>query len=205
MGNFGLLQIQFGLKAKLLIGCLTITLLLSGCTVWRTIPFRNYETPELPEEYRTYYDYPKHDLEATVLQEEDRGNYLFRQVEFPLYLPDELWTQSREAWKAEVDDIRPTNEKEAKDRSLHYTNRVDMYLPKKESARPLILISPILGGNMVVDIFARFFARHGYVAVIVHRKKTFYNHERGAEQVEDYLRTSVIRLRQSLDWLEKTT
>ena len=45
-------------------------------------------------------------------------------------------------------------------------------------------------------------AGRGFVVVLVHRKNTFWVDGRSMEQVEDYLRTSVIRLRQAVDWLE---
>jgi dienelactone hydrolase len=67
--------------------------------------------------------------------------------------------------------------------------------------RPLILISPILGGNMVVDRFAAYYAGRGYIAAIVHRKKPYLSDKpNDLSGIEDYMRTSVIRLRQSLDW-----
>lgn len=190
--------------AFLLIG-LTISLLVTqtGCTMWRTLPFVRYKTSTVPEEILRYYDYPKVEHTAQILKEEDRKRYIFRQVEFPLELPEDLWTKPRHEWEKEVIEIKKTNEKEARDRSLHYTNRIDLYLPKKEGKKPAVVISPILGGNMVVDIFAKYFAKRGYVAIIVHRKKTFWDESQETKQIEQYLRSSIIRLRQSIDWLER--
>lgn len=175
----------------------------AGCAVWRKVPFRTYQPTALPKELSNYYDYEKRPLEAALIKEEVRKKYLFREVELPLYLPEDAQIKAPQEWKNQVIQIRSTNEKGARDLSLHYTNRLDLYLPKQEGPRPLILISPITGGNMVVDLFAKYFASHGYVAVIVHRKKPFYEESLGPEQVERYLRSSIIRLRQALDWLEK--
>ncbi len=175
----------------------------ASCTVWHPIPLTHSKTPKIPEEMLRYYDYPKLPLDTTVVKEEVKKKYIVRQVEFPLHLPEELQTKSKAEWEKEVVEIKKTNEKEAKDRSLHYTNRLDVYLPKKMNGKkPAIVISPILGGNMVVDVFAKYFARHGYVAVIVHRKKTFWDEVPDMKQVEQYMRSSVIRLRQAVDWLE---
>jgi hypothetical protein len=177
----------------------------TGCAVWQTLPFKSYPTPPVPEALVRYYDYPKGALEATVVKEERRKRFLYRQVEIPLNLPKEVQFKPVEELKKEVAEMRKANnEKGARDLSLHYTNRLDLYYTtKRKGERPLILISPITGGNMVVDRFAKYFASHGYVAVIVNRKKPFYDQSRGPEQVEQYLRSSIIRLRQALDWLEQ--
>ncbi len=174
----------------------------TGCTVWRNIPFKSYEVSPVPDELLRYYDYEKKPLEAVVIKEKEEKKYIFRQVELPLYLPKEIEIKPANEWREEIAKIRTTNEKGANELSLHYTNRLDLYLPKRRGQRPLILISPITGGNMVVDLFAKYYAAHGYVAVIVHRKKPFYDENLGPEQVENYLRASIIRLRQALDWLE---
>ena len=209
MENYGLSPMQSPCKRK--IGRVGFTILLliafsvtqSSCTVWRTAPFKTYEQTPVPDKWLAYYDYPKQPLNATIVKEEEKKNYVFRQVEFPLYLPDELMLKPRAQWEQEIMEIRKTNEKGANDLSLQFTNRLDLYIPKTEGKKPVILISPILGGNMVVDKFAHYFASHGYLAVIVHRKKSFYDEVRGPEQVEDYLRSCVIRLREALDWLEQ--
>ena len=54
---------------------------------------------------------------------------------------------------------------------------------------------------MVVDYFAKYYAKHGFIAAIVHRKEIFWNKGEGSEQIEQYLRMSIIRIRQALDWL----
>ena len=83
---------------------------------------------------------------------------------------------------------------------------MDYYVPsdlKDGEKRPVIIVSPILGGNEVVDLFAKYYAERGFISVLVHRKKP--NWEKGNEfqDIENHLRISVIRLRQVVDWLEK--
>jgi cephalosporin-C deacetylase-like acetyl esterase len=63
------------------------------------------------------------------------------------------------------------------------------------------MISSILGGTMVVDHFARYYAGRGYVAALIHRKRLYWKDGEDFRQVEDYMRTSVIRLREALDWV----
>ena len=173
----------------------------TSCTVWRVSPRNFYEPPELPPSLSALYQYEKTPLDATLIRETVHRRYIFRQVELPLILPEAAQIRPVYEWQNMNEEISKTNHEESNDLKLFYTNRLSLYLPKKTGKRPLIVISPITGGNQVVDIFAKFFARHGYVAVIVERKKVFYDETLGPEQVEKYLRSSVIRIRQAIDWL----
>ncbi len=201
-GSFQILSLFKIRNAIFLLLILTLAISETGCTVWHTNPFQKEELKTIPDELLHYYDYPKQLLETVTLKEEVTKEYIHRKVEFPLNLPQDMWIKSRSAWKQEVAEIRKTDEKEANDRSLQYTNRLDVYLPKQNGKHPAIVISPILGGNMIVDRFAKYFARHGYVAIIVNRKKSFLDNSLDMKQVEIYLRTSVMRIRQAIDWLE---
>ncbi len=68
--------------------------------------------------------------------------------------------------------------------------------------RPLVLMSPILGNtNLLVDTFARGFARRGWTGAIVQRKELAFHPEASMEQAEDEVRLVVMRSRQALDWL----
>ena len=182
---------------------------LTGCTVWK--PLRHSSDPslkQLPDFYQHYYDYPRPSLEHVIISQEETDSYILKKIEFPLSLPPDLAFKDLEDFKKKVEAISINDKKTAGDLKLRYLNRVDYYLPKNlkpGDKRPVILISPILGGNMVVDHFAKYYAGRGYVAAIVYRKRTFWEDEsdkKDTQQVEDYLRTSVIRLRQSLDWLQ---
>ena len=158
-----------------------IYFLSSGCAVYhpRSFPPVNLA---LPAEYQHYYDYPKPaSVEPKVIFEKKGRSYQIKRLELPFNLPDELKSEDLKALQ------------------------IEYYIPldlKPGQKRPAILISPILGGNMVVDRFAAYYAGRGYVAAIVHRKKLEWNDAKDITQVEDYLRTCVIRIRQALDWLE---
>ena len=79
--------------------------------------------------------------------------------------------------------------------------RLVWYAPATTKPCPLILISPIRGSDtIVVDGCARIFANQGWHAAIVKRLRQ-NRPGRPVSQVEDYLRTAVIRQRQALDWL----
>ena len=81
--------------------------------------------------------------------------------------------------------------------------KLEVYLPKGEGPFPLILISPILGGKYRIErSLADFLAKHEFAVVIVHRKPLRLLPDEGLEQIEDYLRASVIRLRRALDWAQ---
>ena len=80
---------------------------------------------------------------------------------------------------------------------------LEYYLPKGEGLFPLILISPILGGKYRIErSLADFLVKHGFAVVIVHRKPLRLLPDEDLQQMEDYLRASVIRLRRALDWVE---
>lgn len=185
--------------------CAVLCFSLPSCTLYR--PFQKpYEASQLPEFYQHYYDYPKIKSEAILLDEENRHGTLIRKIQFPLSFPEDLAPKNLELLKQKTEELAKSDQKTANDRRLLYMNRIDLYLPgnlKPGEKRPAILISPILGGNMVVDHFARYYAGRGYIAALVYRKKVYWDDELPYEnQLENYLRLSVIRLRQALDWLE---
>jgi pimeloyl-ACP methyl ester carboxylesterase len=70
------------------------------------------------------------------------------------------------------------------------------------SPSPVILISPISGSDtLIVDGCAEIFAEQGWHAVIISRFRHKFDPNEPVSQVEDILRTAVIRQRQALDWL----
>jgi len=80
--------------------------------------------------------------------------------------------------------------------------RLTWYAPVATEPRPLILISPIRGSDtFIVDGCAQMFANQGWHAVIVKRFHERFDPNGPVSQVEDILRTAVIRHRQALDWL----
>ncbi len=184
-------------------------LFLQGCAVWRPFPLDRIKTSshdDLPEAYQGYYDYPAGEKIGTMITSEEKGSYVLKRFEVPLSFPQDLLPPDLEEQKKHVEELSKNDQKTAGDLKLNFTNRIDVYYPAKMKAgekRPLILISPILGGNMVVDHFARYYAGRGYIAAIVHRKRPYLSDKaQDLSGAERYLRTSVIRLRQALDWLE---
>jgi len=87
--------------------------------------------------------------------------------------------------------------------SAYLPIQIDWYRPDRPGRHPAILISPILAGDdLYIDEFARFFAARRLHAVIVYRKKESFTAQRPLADIEEHLRDSVIRMRETLDWLE---
>ncbi|MBI4435950.1 MAG: hypothetical protein HY590_00825 [Candidatus Omnitrophica bacterium] len=81
---------------------------------------------------------------------------------------------------------------------IHY------YEPKEKRRHPLIVITPVLGKNYGIErSFANYFANRGYACAIVHRQRLRLVPDQELSKVEEYLRSSVIRVRLALDWLER--
>ena len=80
---------------------------------------------------------------------------------------------------------------------IHY------YEPKEKRRHPLIVITPVLGKNYGIErSFATYFANRGYACAIVDRKRLRLIPDQELSKFEEYLRSSVIRIRIALDWLE---
>ena len=178
---------------------------LSSCTIYRPLRI-SQEIKQLPEEYATYYDYPKGNFNEEILEVEETKSYTLKKIVFDLQLPKELQLNDFEYQREETKKIRESDRETYMNNRLLFLNQVDLYIPKDMTPgekRPTIIISPILGGNMVVDRFAKYYAGRGYVAALVHRRKVKWDDKRGdIAQMENYLRASIIRLRQALDFLE---
>lgn len=184
-----------------------LCMVVQGCTVWRPLHRDHQNNMSLPEFYQGYYDYPvMTQFDEKILRHEKRHRYDYYEIEIPLALPAELVHENLNEFRAKIEEMATHDRKTAKDQSLFYTNRFSYYLPnniKDGEKRPVVLISPILGGNMVVDLFAGFYAQLGFISVIVHRKKPYLSD--GAQdfaEIETYLRSTIIRLRGAIDWLE---
>jgi hypothetical protein len=154
--------------------------LLGGCITIHSGDERQPE--EVPRELRDYYDYPRLNPKTE-----------YGSMYIPFNLPqDEMFNQPY-----------------IQHSFLYNTIRMDYRVPhlkhpNEDSKRPAIIISPIMGGNEVVDIFAKYFANQGYVTLLVHRRRPMYKElDYSLDNVETHLRAAVIRLRQATDWLEK--
>ena len=128
-------------------------------------------TLPLPPEIKGYYQYSSNVVTATVSPSEHHPAYSVKEVT--------LWVNG-----------------------TRWPIRIMWFAPNVPERRPLILISPIRGSDtMVVDGCARVFASSGYHAAIVKRARFDFDPAGPLSQVEDSLRTAVIRHREALDWL----
>ena len=189
----------------LLTSILILAVVQMGCTIPHNSRLKHSGLDySLPKQYQNYYSYPNLNLPEYVVSEKVLSRYTIKTVEIPLSFPDDLQPTALSIARQDVQQTQDSDERKADDFKLDTLNRIDLYQPKNLSEsgkRPAILISPILGGTMVVDLFAKHYAKHGFVAAIVHREEIFWNKHQGIEQIEDYLRMSIIRIRQALDWL----
>jgi dienelactone hydrolase len=148
------------------------------------------------------FGYAPAPVEASEKILETHPKYTVKEISFDLHLPPGLAGRPVDEMRREVEKKYSENDlKGARDLELEYTVKIDYYQTAGEGKKPLILVSPILGGNMIVDWFAAFFASHGLNAAIVHRRKPRYQSDEELDQVDRYVRKSVIRTRQALDWL----
>jgi dienelactone hydrolase len=179
-----------------------IALLLAGC-----MHYPRVEDSRLPgtvdPTVEGYYSYAKRDIVADIKVTKETRKYVLKEVVFDLVLPaDFVSTEPLEELRERVKEMRDrSDEKGARKTEIRYTVRMDYYEAKGEGKKPVIIVSPILGGNMIVNWFASFFASHGMHAAIVHREKPKYDPTQPLTQAEAGFRKSVIRTRQALDWL----
>lgn len=82
-----------------------------------------------------------------------------------------------------------------------------LYQPDKPGPLPLICLTPLLGRFLFLeDLYferrhARFFAQHGFAAVLIDRPIFQFDPARGLDQIQSYLEESVTRNRKVLDVL----
>jgi len=151
--------------------------LLSGCATLPAHPDAQRRVLPLPAETAAYYDYPDHAPKATVEFVRDQGRYKEYLVKFPL----------------SAQGFEPTE-------PVVEFEWMESALPGK---RPVIVVNPILGGDYPLERgITRFFAAHGFHAVLVHRKTLKISPEHNVARIELLLRQGVMRIRQIVDWLE---
>lgn len=197
------------LRSKLLrtglsicVSALCASLMTSGCAYYKQLNYRPAE--QLPPEWLSYYNYPKltFDGQAAERVVEKRDRYVIRQIEFPMSVPEDLLDRSWEDIRREWEGFDEKEKQKGKD--LEYKVRIDFYEQLETEPRPLIIVSPILGGdNQVAEIFSAFFARNGFHAAILHRQKLKVDREKSLDQVERYLHLAVIRALQGVEWLRQ--
>jgi dienelactone hydrolase len=144
----------------------------------------------MPASQLSYYDYPPKAERADVIVETKKHKkFTHERIDTPLTLPSDIKLN-----------------KLVKDHPLYENIRMDYYVPndlKEGEKRPVIVVSPILGGDELVALFAKYYASKGMISVMVHRKKPKWQTGYKLEDVETHLRIAVIRVRQAIDWLEE--
>jgi len=147
----------------------------SGCAHIHPVP-PTRPTHLLSAEHRAYYDYPRQPAQAAVTLLEQRPRYRRHRVEFP--------------------SLHPIVEE-------HEVITLEWFETTRPGRSPAVLVYPILGGDYPLERgFCRYFAEHGFHAVLVYRAKFKFSRERGMEYLEGLLRQAVIKDRQTVDWLE---
>ena len=121
-----------------------------------------------------YYSYPTQAIEAKVEKVDDKKQYIVKRIEFPSAL-NVFGTENI---------------------------KVDYYMQRKEGKYPTVLVLPIAGGvDFCVKSFAKYFASNGFNCAVVHNRDVDLEDTKNAEEVEDYLRQTVLDNRQVLDYL----
>ncbi|RMD59440.1 alpha/beta hydrolase, partial [Candidatus Parcubacteria bacterium] len=85
-----------------------------------------------------------------------------------------------------------------------HTIKITYYHPRRRSKPlPVVMVLPILGGkNQAAKFFARYFARQGFAAIIVHRQEK-YKKIQEIDKINEVLRQMVFDHRQVIDWIEQ--
>lgn len=130
----------------------------------------------MPAELQAGYDYPRRPIHATTTLVKTRRRYRVFRVEFP--------------------SLRAVVEPQE-------TITLEWFEPTAPGRHPALLIYPILGGDYPLERgFCRYFAKHGFHAVLVHRTRFKFSKDRGVRYLEQLLQQAVIKDRQAIDWLE---
>jgi len=149
-------------------------LFVSGCIHIPADPGYGGPRP-LPEKLKADYAYSRYQGSFSEKILEESSRFTIREISFP-----------------STHNIFP----------VQHDIHIDYYALKGDGKKPVILVLPILGGgNSVGASFARYFAHHGYAAVLVHRE----NHHDlidEPEVVDNVLRQIVFDHKQALDWIE---
>ncbi|MCP4320717.1 MAG: prolyl oligopeptidase family serine peptidase [Alteromonadales bacterium] len=136
----------------------------------------SYKKPSiLPDSINNSYDYPRYQGAYQIRVIAKTNDYQLNQITFP---------SQHNILAIEHDII------------------IDYYQQKEARKTPVIIVLPILGGNnKIASIFARYFAKHGYASVVVHRQKK-YKKMQYIKQMESIMRQIVFDHKQALDWVE---
>lgn len=85
---------------------------------------------------------------------------------------------------------------------LEHDITIDYYAINSKEKVPVVLVLPILGGgNSIASGFARYFAKKGIAAAVVHRQKT-YRKDGYMQMINKVLQQIVFDHKQAIDWIE---
>lgn len=88
-------------------------------------------------------------------------------------------------------------------KEAHEDLTLTLYEPHLHGRTPTILVNPIFRGKRIAKIFARYFARKGFNAVVLHHDSLAYDFGKSFDQIEIYLKKAVIRNLKALDWITR--
>lgn len=168
-------------KKKIAFAAAILLFFSSGC-VHHSLS-KHYRGPQpLPEATARYYSYESPPGELTIQTIVEKDRYILKRVEL----------------KAAIACDPPHAEKQE-------MITIDYYEAKSEYKTPVIIVLPILGGNnSESDLFARYFAEHGFSALMVHRD-TKQKEKVNLETLEASLREMVIDHKLVIDWIERNS
>jgi hypothetical protein len=130
----------------------------------------------LPENIRAEIDYPKKPIASVEKAWPRKPNYHIRHFELAVPVA-----------------VAATNK----------TVELACYTPPRDKPLPVILIFPISGGGYLLEeLFAKYFYRHGYAAIIVYRESDAERDPKTALEINQKIRQSVLDNKRVVDWLE---
>jgi len=138
----------------------------------------------------------------------------------PLFLSPQDWRQYYRYTSGSPESrllrIKKSRRFTAKEIRLHFPRSpaedqedltLTIFEPHLPGRAPTILVNPIFRGQRIAKIFARYFARKGFNAVVLHHDPVAYDFRKNFDQIELYLKKAVIKNLKALDWIaqhEKT-
>lgn len=129
----------------------------------------------IPDEIRKEFAYPKFSGAYSEKVIESHDGYTIKQIEFPA-----------------AHNIT----------EIPHQIRIDYYDINGGAKTPIILVLPIFGGkNTIEEKFARYFAKNGYAAAIIHRQKDFKKNLK-MDTVNLFLKQIVFDHMQAVDWVQ---
>ncbi len=164
-------------RLKNQIGSLLVFILLfliNGCAYFSADA--DYSAPPpLPETIKASYAHHKYQGDYKTKLLDKNSHYTLQQISFP----------------SQHDTLQ-----------LQHEITIDYYAINSAEKAPIILVLPIFGGNnSISSTFARYFAKHGFAAAIVHRQNK-YKEIGYLTHPNQIMRQIIFDHKQALDWIE---